>query len=173
MQRAWIPGLWRATVVIALAALTVGLADSVAAQRGGRGGGRAGGFQGGARPGPESNLGRSGRAEEFNPAQTGSIRYGRNSSGFAGGSAQRPTGRLEVGGATANWNRFDANYIRRFPAGYRTFWYGSYPYYWYPTLPSGATPVTYGATTGYVYDGVYFVPYFYEGQVVYVAVPPL
>src|SRR5439155_27057353 len=56
--------------------------------------------------------------------------------------------------------------------GYHTFAYGSYSYYWWPTLPVGATAVAYGDSTGYTADGVYYIPYLYNGQAIYVAVPP-
>ena len=71
-----------------------------------------------------------------------------------------------------HWNRFDAAYRSRYPAGWYTYSYGGFPYYWYPALPAGAVAVPYGTMTGYTVNGVYFVPYFYNGQVVYIAVPP-
>jgi hypothetical protein len=77
-----------------------------------------------------------------------------------------------IGGPGANWNRFNAGYAARYPAGYNTFAYGGRYYYWYPSLPVGAVAVPYGPVVGYAANGVYYMPYFFNGQVVYIAVPP-
>jgi hypothetical protein len=179
-----------ALLVLAVAA---GLAMPAMAQRGGgrgggggmrgggggmRGGGGAGRFGG---AGGAGGAGRFGGAGGFNPAATGSMRYGGAYGGAGyrggvyGGAGYRGVGYRGIGGIGgpgANWGRFDGAYAGRFPAGYRTYWSGGYAYYGYPALPFGAAPVPYGDYTAYVANGAYYLPQFYNGEVVYVAVPP-
>jgi hypothetical protein len=63
-------------------------------------------------------------------------------------------------------------YVRRFPVGYRLIVVGPYQYYAYPALPPGYQVVVVNGITYYVVGRVYFQPYIYEGQTMYLAVPP-
>ncbi len=88
------------------------------------------------------------------------------------GGIGRPGGPLGAGAGRWNWGRYNSAYWNTFPAGYYTAWYGQTPIYWYPTLPVGAEAVTDETSAYYTADGVYYVPYFLQGHVVYIAVPP-
>ena len=48
---------------------------------------------------------------------------------------------------------------------------GDAQYYGYDSLPVGYQAVVVGGITYYLYDGVYYEPYIYEGQTVYLVVP--
>jgi hypothetical protein len=65
--------------------------------------------------------------------------------------------------------RFTGDYVSRYPPGYRTYWSGGAAYDGYPALPAGIAPIDYMGLPGNVGDGVYYLPRFYDGEVVYVA----
>jgi hypothetical protein len=67
---------------------------------------------------------------------------------------------------------YEREYIRRFPLGYRTIVVGPNQYYAYPYLPAGYRPIVINGVTYYLAGGVYYQPYLYEGQTMYLAVPP-
>jgi hypothetical protein len=64
------------------------------------------------------------------------------------------------------------DYLRRFRPGYRTIVVGNTLYYTYPGLPPAYRPVVVSGVTYYFADGVYYQPYLYGGQTVYMVVPP-
>jgi hypothetical protein len=63
-------------------------------------------------------------------------------------------------------------YLRRFRPGWRPIVVGTTQYYVYPALPMGVTTVVVNGVTYYLADGVYYQPSLYEGQTVYMVVPP-
>jgi hypothetical protein len=63
-------------------------------------------------------------------------------------------------------------YVRRFRPGYRTIVVGSTQYYAYTALPPGCQTVAVNGVTYFLADGVYYQPQIYEGQTVYMVVPP-
>jgi hypothetical protein len=63
-------------------------------------------------------------------------------------------------------------YFRRFRPGWATLAIGGGTYYYYPALPGGCGTVVVNDQLYYLCDGIYYVPYFYGGTTVYVAVPP-
>src|SRR5205823_918289 len=77
-----------------------------------------------------------------------------------------------VGGPAVNWSRFTGSYAARYPSGYRTYWSGGSAYYGYHSLPAGAAAINYLGHSAYLAGGVYYLPQFYDGEVVYIAVPP-
>jgi hypothetical protein len=73
------------------------------------------------------------------------------------------------GGAYRNPYSYD--YFRRFRPGYYPFVIGNASYYYYPTLPLGYQTVVIGGSPYYFFNGVYYQPYLYGGQTVYMVVP--
>jgi len=69
-------------------------------------------------------------------------------------------------------NPYNDAYFRRFRGGYRPIVVGTTQYYFYPDLPGGYQTVVVNGTTYYLADGVYYQPYIYEGQTVYMVVAP-
>jgi len=69
-------------------------------------------------------------------------------------------------------NPYGDAYFRRFRRGYVPIVVGPTEYYYYPDLPIGYQTVVVNGTTYYLADGVYYQPYIYEGQTVYMVVPP-
>ena len=145
---------WTGTLALGLAALMWATAP-ISAQRGGGhagGGGRVGG-------------GRVGGREAV--ARAGSIHYGARAGRDPVGPAVRPGG--EVGGAYRNPYR--GEYARHFRSGYRPILLGGAQYYMYDSLPVGCQTVLENGITYDVCDGVYYQPYIYGGQTVYLVVP--
>ncbi len=68
-------------------------------------------------------------------------------------------------------NPYRDEYFRRFRPGYRPFVLDSAQYYGYDSLPPGYQPVVLNGITYYLFDGVYYQPYIYGGQTVYLVVP--
>ena len=68
-------------------------------------------------------------------------------------------------------NPYRADYFRRFPPGYRPFVINGAQYYGYYGLPVGYQLVVLNGITYYVVNGVYYQPYIYGGQTVYLVVP--
>jgi hypothetical protein len=102
----------------------------------------------------------------------GAYGYGRGVYAGAGYGGIGYPGIGGVGGPGINWGRFTGDYAARYPPGYRTYWSGGAAYYGYPVLPAGVAPINYMGQPGYFGDGVYYLPEFYDGEVVYIAVPP-
>jgi len=148
--------LWTGTLVLGLAALMWATA-SFSAQRGG--GGRGGGGGG------HVAAGRVGGGQAV--ARTGSIHYGARAGRDPAGPAVRPG--HESGGAQRNPYR--GEYARHFRPGYRSIMLGSAQYYMYDSLPLGCQTVLGNGITYDVCDGVYYQPYIYGGQTVYLVVP--
>lgn len=63
-------------------------------------------------------------------------------------------------------------YLRRFSPGYRPIVLGSTQYFIYPTLPPAYQTVAVNGVTYYLAGGVFYQPYLYEGQTVFMVVPP-
>jgi len=68
-------------------------------------------------------------------------------------------------------NPYRDDYIRHFRSGYRFFILGDAEYYGYYDLAPDCEPVVIGDITYYLCDGVYYLPYIYGGQTVYLVVP--
>ena len=68
-------------------------------------------------------------------------------------------------------NPYGNEYFRRFPPGYRPFLLNGAQYYGYDSLPLGYQLVVLNGITYYLLNGVYYQPYIYGGQTVYLVVP--
>ena len=68
-------------------------------------------------------------------------------------------------------NPYRDEYFRHFRPGYRPFVLGDAQYYGYDSLPLGYQQVVLNGITYYLFDGVYYQPYIYGGQTVYLVVP--
>jgi hypothetical protein len=73
------------------------------------------------------------------------------------------------GGAYRNPYRDD--YFRHFRPGYRPYILGGAQYYGYDDLPLGCQVVVQDGITYDLCDGVYYQPYIFGGQTVYMVVP--
>jgi hypothetical protein len=69
-------------------------------------------------------------------------------------------------------NPYADTYFRRFRPGYHPLVVGPTQYYFYPVLPPLYQTVVVNGVTYYLADGVYYQPYLYQGQTVYMVVPP-
>jgi hypothetical protein len=139
------------TLVLALATLMWATAPSSAQHGGHAGGGHA-------------------------PARTRSVHYGaRVAPGRVGPAVWAGAVRSEhyAGSVSrgAYRNPYRDEYFRHFRPGYRPFVFGGAQYYGYDGLPLGYQPVVLNRITYYLYDGVYYQPYIYGGQTVYLVVP--
>lgn len=86
----------------------------------------------------------------------GAVRYGHYASPVYGGAFRNP---------------YRADYFSHFRPGYRPFVLGGAQYYGYYSLPLGYQPVMRNGIAYYLSDGVYYQPYIYGGQTVYLVVP--
>jgi hypothetical protein len=68
-------------------------------------------------------------------------------------------------------NPYRDDYARHFRPGYHSFLLGDAMYDYYDTLPGDCQPVVTNGVTYYLCDGVYYQPYVYGGQTVYLVVP--
>jgi hypothetical protein len=68
-------------------------------------------------------------------------------------------------------NPYHDDYFRRFRTGYFPLLLGGAQYYGYYDLPLGCSPVVLNGATYYYCDGVYYQPYMYGGQTVYLVAP--
>ena len=68
-------------------------------------------------------------------------------------------------------NPYRDDYFRRFPPGYLPFVIDDAQYYGYNNLPLGYQQVVVNGIIYYLLDGVYYQPYIYGGQTVYLVVP--
>jgi hypothetical protein len=142
------------TFVLGLAAL-MWTTESISAPRGGEG--RGGGGHVEARRVP------AGRPI----ARTGSIHFGARAGRDPVGPGVTPR---EVA-VDAHRNPYRGDYARHFRPGYRSMMLGGSEYYMYDSLPSGCQTVLENGITYDVCDGVYYQPYIYGGQTVYLVVP--
>jgi hypothetical protein len=101
----------------------------------------------------------------YRGAAYGSVRYG----GVYRGAAIRP---LPAGRPYWAGTVYNRRYAGWFHPGYRSITIGSGNYFYYPRLPVGYRTVVAGPTTYYVSNNVYYRPYIYGGQTVYLVVPP-
>jgi hypothetical protein len=69
-------------------------------------------------------------------------------------------------------NPYTETYWRRFRPGYRTIVVGPTQYYAYPALPVGYRTAVVNGVTYYQHNSVYYQPYMYGGQTLYMVVPP-
>jgi hypothetical protein len=90
------------------------------------------------------------------PVRTGTIRSEHYAGSVARGAYRNP---------------YRDEYFRHFRAGYRPFLLGDAQYYGYDSLPVDCPPVVLNEITYYLCDGVYYQPYIYGGQTVYLVVP--
>lgn len=70
-------------------------------------------------------------------------------------------------------NPYRDDYFRRFRPGYRPLVLGGAQYYMYPNLPGNCQTILANGVTYDVCDGIYYQPYIYQGQTVYLVVPPV
>jgi hypothetical protein len=68
-------------------------------------------------------------------------------------------------------NPYRDDYFRHFPPGYLPFVIDDAQYYGYNNLPLGYQQVVVNGIIYYLFDGVYYQPYIYGGQTVYLVVP--
>ena len=68
-------------------------------------------------------------------------------------------------------NPYRDDYFRRFPPGYHSFVLSGAQYYGYYSPPVGYQQVVVNGVVYYLFDGVYYQPYMYGGQTVYLVVP--
>jgi len=142
---------WTGALALGLAAL-MWSTPPISAQHGGARGGGGGGGRG---------------AAVHAVARTGSIHYGARAGRDPVGPAVRP---VEAAGGAAR-NAYRGEYSRHFRPGYRSIMLGGAQYYLYDSLPSGCQTVLQNGMTYDVCDGVYYQPYIYGGQTVYLVVP--
>jgi hypothetical protein len=159
---------WSGALTLGLAALLWATAPIGAYQGGRGGGGGGGGARGGGRAhvgGGRVGAGRVGGGQAV--ARVGSIHFGERAGRDPAGPAVRPA--QAVGGAARN--PYNSEYARHFRPGYRSLMLGGAQYYLYDTLPDGCQTVLANGITYDVCDGVYYQPYIYGGQTVYLVVP--
>ncbi len=78
---------------------------------------------------------------------------------------------LAVGGGYRN--PYSAGYFGRFRPGYSPFVLGGAQYYGYYDMPIGYEQVVLDGITYYLLNGIYYQPYIYGGQTVYLVAPDL
>jgi hypothetical protein len=149
------------TLVLGLATLMWATAP-ISAQRGGRGGGgHAGGGHSvahvgsvhyGSRPAPV----RVAPVRVAPAVRAGAVRFEHYAGSVSRGAYRNP---------------YRDEYFRHFRPGYRSFLIGDASYYYYDALPPGYQTVVINGITYYLFDGVYYQPYIYGGQTVYMVVP--
>jgi len=100
-------------------------------------------------------------------ARTASIHYGAR----AGRDPAAPAVQRVEGDGSANRNPYQEAYSRHFRPGYRPIVLGGARYFIYDSLPLGCQTVSASGITYDVCDGVYYRPYIYAGQTVYLVVP--
>jgi hypothetical protein len=76
-------------------------------------------------------------------------------------------------GYWGHWrNPYRDEYWRRFRPGWFPIVIGDVQYYAYPALPAVCQTVVVNGVAYYLCDGIYYQPYIYQGQTVYMAIPP-
>ena len=68
-------------------------------------------------------------------------------------------------------NPYRDDYFRHFRPGYSSYFVGDAQYYGYDDLPVGYQTVVIDGVTYYLFDGVYYQAYIYDGQTVYLVAP--
>ena len=140
---------WTDTLVLGLAAAIWATAPLLAQRGGERGRGEP--VRGGGHP----------------IARIGSIHFG----GRVGRDPVGPAIRPVEGREGVHRNPYHEEYARHFRPGYRPIMLGGAQYYMYDNLPVGCQTVLQNGITYDVCDGVYYQPYIYGGQTVYLVVP--
>jgi hypothetical protein len=150
---------------------------TISAPHGGGGGGHPGG--GGGHPGgggghPGGGGGHPGGG--YSAAHVGSVHYGaRAAPAHVGPEVRAGAVRSEhyAGSAYRGGyrNPYRDDYFRHFRPGYLPFVIDDAQYYGYYSLPPGCQLVVLNGITYYLLDGVYYQPYIYGGQTVYLVVP--
>jgi hypothetical protein len=74
-------------------------------------------------------------------------------------------------GAGGYRNPYRAEYFSHFRPGYYPYYLNGAQYYGYNDLPIGYQTVVINGITYYLFDGVYYLPYIYGGQTVYLVAP--
>jgi hypothetical protein len=151
------------TLFLGLAALMWATAPS-SAQRGGGGRGGGGHGGGGHAPAPVGSVHYAARPA---PARVAPVRVV-PAVGTATVRSEHYAGSPSRG---AYRNPYREEYSRHFRAGYLSFVIGDASYYYYDDLPPDYQTVVNDGITYYLFDGVYYQPYIYEGQTVYMVVP--
>jgi len=116
-----------------------------------------------------------GHVEFAHAAGVGSIHFApREVPVHAGPVAPVRPGHVEVAAPPkgAYRNPYRDDYFKRFPAGYHPFVLNGAQYYGYYSLPIGYTQSVLNGITYFLFGGLYYQPYIYGGQTVYVVVPP-
>lgn len=159
--------------------LTAGLAGllmAISLDAGHRGGGGGGGFRSGG--GGTAHVGSVhyggggggpvGGAPVVAPGAVRSEHYGYGDRGFG----DRGWGERGFGGGFGGYrNPYRDDYFRLFPPGWRTMLLNDALYYMYDTLPVGCPSVIINGITYYSCGGIYYQPYLYNGQTVYMVAP--
>ena len=68
-------------------------------------------------------------------------------------------------------NPYRDDYFRRFPPGYHPFMLNGAQYYGYYSLPAACQQVLLNGIAYFLCGGVYYSPYIYGGQTIYLVVP--
>ncbi len=87
------------------------------------------------------------------------------------GQAQSGPSITPARGEGAYRNPYRAEYFGRFRPGYHTLLLGDAQYYWYDSLAPDCVPTVLNGVSCYLCDGIYYQPYFYGGQTVYLVMP--
>lgn len=162
------------TLVLVVAMFIWPTASSSAPRGGGHGGGgHGGGGHGGGGHAGGSHAGGSGHA----PAHVGSVHYGARPIQAMAGRGPVRTGSVRsqhyigsgVGGGYRN--PYSVGYFGNFLPGYFPFVIGGVQYYGYYNLPFGYQQVVLNGMIYYLFNGVYYQPYMYGGQTVYLVAP--
>lgn len=67
---------------------------------------------------------------------------------------------------------YSHDYFAHFRPGFRSVLIGPSSYYYYPALPPGCQTVVVNGQSYYLCGGIYYMPYLYEGNTIFVVVPP-
>jgi hypothetical protein len=169
------------TLVLGLAALLWATA-ALDAQHGRGGGGHGGGGHAPAGHAPAGHAPAAHAPAGRAPARLGSVHYGARAAP-ARVAHERAAPGVRAGAVRAEHyahadhghdhrNPYRDDYARHFRPGFRTFLLGDALYDYYDTLPGDCQPVVNDdGSTYYLCDGVYYEPYVYGGQTVYLVVP--
>jgi len=155
--------------------LVLGLATLSGGGHPGGGGGHAGGgggHVGGGGGGHVAGYGAGGNTA----ARMGSVHYGARAVPAQFGptvraAAVRSEHYAGVASRGGYRNPYRDDYFRRFRPGYLPFVIDDAQYYGYDNLPPGYQQVVLNGIIYYLFDGVYYRPYIYGGQTVYLVVP--
>ena len=163
-------------LALGLVALIWATAPAIAQHGGGGHGGGGGGRGGGGGGGGHAAGGGGYAGGSHAAARMGSVHYAaRAAPAHVGPSVRAAAVRSEHYAGSASRgvyrNPYRDEYFRHFRPGYRPFVLAGAQYYGYDTLPLGYQQVVLNGTVYYLFDGVYYQPYIYGGQTVYLVVP--